>query len=100
MTPRAFIESGNKAQREHEKRIQQIELAHERAVLAAERAYARRLAALEAKRLAALKAARDALYEVETRDYDALHAAGHTYDEVKALRSDATLEHLHALPER
>lgn len=97
MTPQQFIESGIKAQREHQERIQRIEHDHDRAVLAAERAYARRLAALEAKRIAALKAARDALYEVETRDYDALHAAGHTYDEVKALRNDSAFEALFAL---
>ena len=89
MTPREFIESGKRAQERHERRVQQIELEHERAIERAEDAFRRRCDALRAKREAALNEARLALEEQETADWRALHDAGHAYEEVKILRGDA-----------
>lgn len=96
MSPTEFIRSGEQAQAEYEKTINKIEASYEAACEAAERAYHRRLDALRTRRDAARQSAVDALYAAETRDWDALHAAGHSYEEVKTLRKDAAFEAMFA----
>ena len=88
MTPAEFIKSGEREQRSHDKRVESIHGRFEAAKEAAYAAYQRRLEKIHAARDAALAAERAEMDEREARDYHALRAAGHTYDEVRRLRGD------------
>lgn len=88
MTPTEFIKSGKREQLAHDKRVESIHGRFEAAKEAAYAAYQLRLEKIYAARDAALAAERVKMDEREARDYNALRAAGHTYDEVRRLRGD------------
>ena len=88
MTPTEFIKSGKREQRAHDKRVEAIHERFEAAKEAAYAAYQRRLDKIDAAHDAALAAERALMDEREARDYNALRAAGHTYDDVRRLRGD------------
>ena len=88
MTPAEFIRSGKREQRAHDKRVEAINGRFEAAKESAYVAYQRRLEKIYAARDAALAAERAEMDEREARDYNALRAAGHTYDDVRRLRGD------------
>ena len=88
MTPTEFIKSGKREQRAHDKRVEAINGRFEAAKEAAYAAYQRRLEKIYAARDAALAAERAEMDEREARDYNALRAAGHTYDEVRRMHGE------------
>ena len=86
MTPAAFLAVGAAAQEKYQRKIARIEASHQRKVDAAEHALLSRLRKLDTERVAARARAGHELRAAEDAACEALHQAGHTYDEVRALR--------------